>query len=103
MKITLISIYPDITSFGMRTISACLKQEGHDVDLIFLLKEFTEKYTKKTMNDLIKLTRGSKLVGISLMSNFFDNALQITKKLKANCDFPILWGGLIQQYDRKNA
>jgi hypothetical protein len=103
MKITLLSIYPDLNSSGIRIISACLKQAGHDVDLIFLRKEFTEKYTEKTMNDLIKLTRGSKLVGISLMSNFFDNAVQITKKLKANCEFPILWGGLIQQYDRKNA
>jgi len=93
MKITLISIYPDITSFGMRTISACLKQEGHDVDLIFLLKEFTEKYAEKTMNDLVKLTKKSDLVGISLMTNFFDNAIQITQKLRENCNFPILWGG----------
>ena len=93
MKITLISIYPDITSFGMRTISACLKQEGHDVDLIFLLKEFTEKYAEKTMNDLVKLTKKSDLVGISLMTNFFDNAIQITQKLRESCNFPILWGG----------
>ena len=49
MKITLISIYPDLRSVGIRIISAYLKQEGHDVDLIFLLKEFTEKYAEKTM------------------------------------------------------
>jgi len=28
------------------------------------------------------------------MSNFYDNAVQITKKLKDNYDFPILWGGI---------
>jgi len=93
MKITLISIYPDLRSVGIRIISACLKQEGHDVDLIFLLKEFTEKYAEKTMNDLVKLTKKSDLVGISLMTNFFDNAIQITQKLRENCNFPILWGG----------
>ena len=90
MKITLISIYPDLRSFGIRIISACLKQEGHDVDLIFLLKDFTEKYAEKTMNDLVKLTKGSDLVGISLMTNWFDNAIQITQKLKNNYDFPIV-------------
>ena len=93
MKITLISIYPDLRSYGIRSISACLKQEGHDVDLIFLLREFTEKYTEKTMNDLVKLTKESDLVGITLMSNFWDLAVQITQKLKDNYDFPILWGG----------
>ena len=93
MKITLISVYPDLRSYGIRSISACLKQEGHDVDLIFLLREFTEKYAEKTMNDLVKLTKESDLVGITLMSNFWDLAVQITQKLKDNYDFPILWGG----------
>ena len=47
MKISLLSIYPDLQSFGIRSISACLKREGHDVDLIFLQeKEFTERYEK---------------------------------------------------------
>ena len=93
MKIILISVYPDLRSYGIRSISACLKQEGHDVDLIFLLREFTEKYAEKTMNDLVKLTQESDLVGITLMSNFWDLAVQITQKLKDNYDFPILWGG----------
>ena len=90
MKITLISVYPDLRSYGIRSISACLKQEGHDVDLIFLLREFTEKYAEKTMNDLVKLTKGSDLAGISVMTNFFDNAIQVTQKLKNNYDFPIV-------------
>jgi len=93
MKITLISIYPDLRSFGIRSISACLKQERHDVDLIFLPRAFTDKYEKKTLNDLVELTKESDLVGITLMSNFWDNAVQITQKLKENYDFPILWGG----------
>lgn len=36
MKITLISPYPDITAFGIRTISAYLKQHGHKTQLIFI-------------------------------------------------------------------
>jgi len=93
MKISLISIYPDIQSFGIRTISACLKREGHDVDLFFLTREFRERYEDKTMDDLARLTKNSDLVGISLMSNFWDNAIQITKKVKENSNVPVVWGG----------
>ena len=93
MKITLISVYPDLRSYGIRSISACLKQEGHDVDLFFLTREFIERFENKTMDDLVKLTKGSDLIGISLMSNFWDNAVQITTKLKEHYETPILWGG----------
>ena len=94
MKISLISIYPDLQSFGIRSISACLKREGHNVDLIFLQeKEFTERYENKTMDDLAKLIKESDLVGITLMSNFWENAIQVTKKIRENCDALVIWGG----------
>ncbi len=93
MKITLISVYPDIWSFGLRTVSSIFKKEGNDVDLVFLPKDFFEKYHKKTIEDLIKLTEKSDLVGISLMSNFWDNAIQLTNSLRKEHDIPIMWGG----------
>jgi hypothetical protein len=102
MKISLLSIYPDVQSFGLRTISACLKKEAHDVNLFFLTREFRERYEERTMNDLIKLIKNSDLIGISLMSNFWDNAIQITRKIKENYDIPIVWGGLIRQFDLTN-
>jgi len=94
MKISLISVFADLQSFGLRTLSALLKQKGHDVDLIFLPKDPHENYTEKTMNDIVNLTKGYDLVGITLMSNYFDHAIQITQKLKENYEFPILWGGI---------
>ena len=103
MKISLVSTLPGIHEFGLRTVSACLKRAGHDVDLFFLMKDFHKKYSKTAMNNFVKLTKESELVGISLMTNFFDNAIQITQKLRESCNFPILWGGFIQQYDLKNA
>jgi len=93
MKISLLSIYPNIESFGIRTLSACLKKEGHAVDLFFLTRGFYQRFEEKTLDDLVKLTKDSNLIGISLMSNFWDNAIQITKKLKENYETPILWGG----------
>ena len=94
MKISLISMFPGIDDFGMRIISACLKQAGHDVDMFFLMQEFYTKYSETAMNNLVKLTKGSDLVGISVMTNYFNNAIQITRKLRNNYDFPILWGGI---------
>ncbi len=94
MKISLLSIYPNIESFGIRTLSACLKKEGHAVDLFFLTRGFYQRFEEKTLDDLVKLTKDSNLIGISLMSNFWDNAIQITKKLKENYETPILWGGI---------
>ena len=85
MKISLISVHPDLQSFGIRSISACLKQEGHDVDLIFLQdREFKDKYLDKTMDDLGKLVKGSDLIGITLMTNFWDAAIQVTKKIRGD-------------------
>jgi radical SAM superfamily enzyme YgiQ (UPF0313 family) len=85
---------PGIHEFGLRTVSACLKQAGHDVNLFFLMKDFHKKYSEITMDNLVKLMKGSELVGISLMTNFFDNAIQITQKLKESYNFPIIWGGI---------
>ncbi len=93
MKITLVSIFPDLQSFGIRTISACLKKDGHDVDLIFLQKDFSQRFAGKTMDDFVKLTRNSDLVGITVMSNYWDNAIQITEKIKENYGIPVVWGG----------
>ena len=96
MKISLISVFPGIHDFGLRTISACLKQAGHDVNLFFLMKEYHKKYSETIMNNLVELTKESHMVGISVVTNFFDNAIQITQKLRNNYDFPILWGGIHQ-------
>jgi len=93
MKITLISIYPDLWSFGLRTVSSILKREGNNVDLIFMPRDFVEKFPKEAVADLVELTKDSDWAGISLMSNFWDNAIQLTEAIKKNCNIPVIWGG----------
>tara|TARA_B110000438_G_scaffold300205_1_gene352058 strand:+ start:1225 stop:2790 length:1566 start_codon:yes stop_codon:yes gene_type:complete len=93
MKITLLSIYPDIHSYGVRILSSVLKKEGHSVDIIFLTKEFWQRFDKKTLDDVVKLAKGSDLIGISLMSNFWDNAIHLTNKFREHYNTPIMWGG----------
>lgn len=94
MKVTLISPYPDLHAFGIRTLSACLKKEGHNVQVIFLPKPFINRYEDETLSEVIELSKQSDLIGISLMTNFFENAIQITRKLKENLNVPIIWGGI---------
>lgn len=101
MKITLISPYTDITSFGVRTLSAYLKQNGHKVQLIFLPDPYgddlifgVQRYPKETLAAVAELSRQSDLIGVSVMTNFFDGAAQITRELKNQLPTPVIWGGV---------
>jgi radical SAM superfamily enzyme YgiQ (UPF0313 family) len=101
MKVTLISPYTDITSFGIRSLSAYIKKYGYHSQLIFLpdpfgddLKLGVQRYKDKILNEVVSLCNHSDLVGITAMTNFFDGAIQITKKLKENLEIPIIWGGV---------
>ncbi|MBI5642830.1 MAG: B12-binding domain-containing radical SAM protein [Deltaproteobacteria bacterium] len=101
MKITLISPYPDITAFGLRTISAHLKAHGHTTQLIFLPDPYgdnlvfgVKRYDDHVLDSLIPLCADSGLIGITLMTNFYEGAVQITKKLKSALKAPVIWGGI---------
>jgi radical SAM superfamily enzyme YgiQ (UPF0313 family) len=94
MKVTLISPYPDIQAFGLRTLSACLKREGHVVQIIFLPRSFTRPYADEELDQVVQLSCDADLIGISLMTNFFDNVVQITRRLKEKSGVPVMWGGI---------
>ncbi|MEW6416565.1 MAG: radical SAM protein [Nitrospirota bacterium] len=101
MKITLISPYPDITAFGIRTMSAYLKQYGHKTQMIFLPDPYGDnlmygvrRYEDPILDELVSLCRGSDLIGITLMTNFFDGAVQMTQKIKSKLNTPVIWGGV---------
>ncbi|MBN2570380.1 MAG: B12-binding domain-containing radical SAM protein [Deltaproteobacteria bacterium] len=101
MEITLISPYPDITAFGIRTISAYLTQHGHKTQLIFIPDPYgdnlvfgVKRYDDKALEDIIPLCKDSDLIGITLMTNFYEGAVQITEKLKSGVKTPVIWGGI---------
>jgi radical SAM superfamily enzyme YgiQ (UPF0313 family) len=102
MKIVLISPYPDITSFGLRTISAHLREHGHATRLVFVPDPFgddllygVKRYEDHVLDELAGLCRDADLIGITLMTNFFDGAVQITEKIRAaGVKAPIVWGGV---------
>ncbi|MEO5361023.1 MAG: B12-binding domain-containing radical SAM protein [Nitrospirota bacterium] len=101
MKITLISPYPDITTFGLRTISAYLKKHGFQTQLLFLPDPHgddivfgKDRYEPHTMDEMVEICRDSDLIGITLMTNHYDCAVQITKKIKSALNTPVIWGGI---------
>lgn len=102
MKVSFISPYSDISSMGIRILSACLKRAGHDTSLIFLprLDDMLSKssmpfnYNKNILSQVAELCEGAEFIGISLMSNYFDRGVQLTSYLKSRLDIPIIWGGV---------
>ena len=64
MKITLISTATFPSDQGIRTISAVLKKQGHDVKLVFmtLSEDYSRNYTKSELIQLAKTRNISVLV-----------------------------------------
>jgi anaerobic magnesium-protoporphyrin IX monomethyl ester cyclase len=96
LRITLIVPCGYIGSIGLRIISAYLKQQGHETRLIFLNSwiPFAESYPDSIVNDVIELCSDSDLIGISLMTNYFVKAKDLTLKLNSRFSVPIIWGGI---------
>lgn len=103
LKITLISLYPDIASIGLRILSSVLKQNDFDVQMVFLPNiaaetnsnsRFVYQYKQETIAELIETCADSSLVGIGVMTNYFQGAVQITDALKKNLSMPVIWGGI---------
>ena len=101
MRVALISPYPDITAYGVRAIAAYLKANGVAVRVLFLpdplgdaLTDAPERYPVRVMDDVARLCADCDLIGVSLMTNYVDNAVQITRAVKASSPAPVLWGGV---------
>ena len=94
MRIAFVSIYSSIKSTSLRTLSAILKQKGYEVQLIFMKKRSTESYKNNEVDQLIDIIKGAHLVGLSVMTNYFDNAIQLTKAVQEKLAVPVIWGGV---------
>jgi len=101
VSVVLISPYPDLTAFGLRTLCACLRRAGIDARMIFLPDPSPEgghtgpdRYPQAVLEQLVTLCAGARLVGVSLMTNYFDNAVQISRYVRRAGRIPVVWGGV---------
>lgn len=93
MKVTLICPYKYPYAFGIRTLSAVLKQKGYQINLLFLPIEHKERYNEKIANQVAEIARGSSLIGITVMSMYINTIALLTEFLKSKCSIPVVWGG----------
>jgi len=102
LKVALISPYSDVFSPGVRSISAYLRDGDVDTRLIFLpnlyvkqvLQEFLEPYSPELLEGVAALCQDVDMVAVSLMTNLFSRAVQLTSYLKERLSVPIVWGGI---------
>jgi radical SAM superfamily enzyme YgiQ (UPF0313 family) len=104
MKITLLTpTPPDISAFGVRSISAYLRARGHETRVVFLpgsiglLKEggeFVYSYGEKILQRINELSSGSDLIGVSFFSSYLDRAVQLTRSVREALGVPVIWGGI---------
>ncbi len=103
MKIGLIAPYSDIAALGLRSISACLKREGFDSRMVFLpfpfpeieyVSDFTFQYSPRILDQVKDLMSDRDIIGVSLMTNYFERAVELTRFLKKNSEAPVIWGGI---------
>lgn len=94
---------PDISSFGVRSLSAWLREQGHRTTCVFLpggidrLKvegSFVYRYRDSILEDIRALCRDADCVGISFMTQYFDRAKQLTAAVREATRAPIVWGGV---------
>ncbi len=104
MKVSLISLDHELYCIGIRILSSCLRQAGHEVQCIFLppgeagnreTPKFSTTYSVNLLDEVRDLCADSGLVGLSLMTNQFIPATSVTEHLKrSGIESPIIWGGI---------
>lgn len=94
MKITLISTSTFPADQGLRTISACLKREGHKVKIIFLPlpEDYSITYPEDVLKQVEKESKDSGLIGINAMASTNERAQQLINLFK-KLNIPVIWGG----------
>jgi anaerobic magnesium-protoporphyrin IX monomethyl ester cyclase len=103
MRLSLIApTPPDISAFGVRALAAFLRRQGIEATTVFLPGGIEKTrydrshiycYTESLMEEVRGLSAGADLIGVSVMTNYFDRAVQITENLK-KLGTPIIWGGI---------
>jgi radical SAM superfamily enzyme YgiQ (UPF0313 family) len=86
----------------MRILAASAKKAGHEVRMIFLSRaseggrvtEFGELFDREVLASLAELTTDCGVIGLSVMTNYFTSAAQVTDFLKKTTAAPIMWGGI---------
>jgi radical SAM superfamily enzyme YgiQ (UPF0313 family) len=100
-----VSPYEEIHSYGVRSLSSYLKARGVRVSIIFcplqsrfdayLFQQKRRILPRRIIDEIARISADATCIGISLMTDYFNAAVVLTKELKKRLPhLPILWGGI---------
>ena len=94
MKIALINVSGELSSEGSRLISALLKNAGHIVKSVFLVRDVQHFYNRKEIEQLQDIFNDIELVMIAVYSKFVQRAVQVSEFVHKNYpEIQVIWGG----------
>lgn len=104
MKIALISLYFDPNAIAIRLLSSILKRDFPEdiVNVVLLSHKFKPPrmdFDLETPEDLAAIQnffadQQYDLIGISLMTNYFERAVQLSQAIRQVSTAKIMWGGI---------
>lgn len=92
MKVALIDVDAHVEAFGIRCLSASLKEAGHQTRLI-LMKSDASCFTERVLDEARRLAAFADVVGISCFSRASAKAIQVLEHLRSLNNIRV-WGGL---------
>lgn len=112
-KITFITpVPPDISAFGVRALSAWLRQNGHSVKTVFLpggiehlrhSGNYQYRYSHSVESDVLEIVNGSDIAAFSFMSQYRDRAIQLTESVRRKLGIYTVWGGIHSEVHPEDA
>jgi len=104
MKIAFLSTYSDIQSIGVRVLTACLRQAGHAVRAVYLLRRshaasvddavLRKDYDAGIIAQLVELCRDAGLIACSSMTEDVFRVRYLIQALRPAVQRPVVWGGV---------
>jgi anaerobic magnesium-protoporphyrin IX monomethyl ester cyclase len=93
---------PDTRALGIRGLSSYIESRGHSSTMVFLppgIERMTagvrrlQPYSSRLIDSLMEVCSSADVVGISLLSYYYDLGVQITKEIRDRLGKPVIWGG----------
>lgn len=94
MGITLITNSAPFSEIGSKTLSSYLNKFGVSTKIIYLNNIFKSKLSETEKKQILKISKGDELIGISLMTKDYFLFKDISGYVKEKSKTPIVWGGI---------
>ncbi|HJP33880.1 MAG TPA: radical SAM protein [Candidatus Latescibacteria bacterium] len=105
MKVVFLDPSHYLHNYGLRILAAQAERAGHDVKLIFTLGAISEDMDMSgdLYNDIIDHVKDADVVGLSVYTNYYFQAIAASKLIREHSEAKILWGGVHSTVEPEDA